>query len=103
MPGSISLPPDVRALTSEAVAVRRGIHRCPEVGFRERRTCRLILDLLRKHGVPARRMAGTGVVGLVRGARPGKTLLVRVSIDALTLREESRVPYRSRIPGIMHA
>lgn len=99
----MTLSPEVRALNRELVSIRRDIHAHPELGFREIRTARLIESRLKSFGVRARRVCGTGVIGLVEGARPGRTMLIRADMDALPLREENRVPYRSRIPGIMHA
>lgn len=100
---AVQLSDEVRAAASEAVSIRRRIHENPEPGFQERTTHRLILDVLGKSKVPAKSMAGTGVVALVRGTKPGKTLLVRADIDCLPLTEENDVPYRSKRAGFMHA
>jgi amidohydrolase len=97
------LSPETRRHADELVALRREIHRHPEPGFRETRTASLIRSRLKAWGIPHRRSAGTGTVALVKGTRPGPTILVRADMDALPIREENRVPYASRIPGLMHA
>lgn len=48
-------------------------------------------------------VAGTGVVGLIRGEQPGKTVLLRADMDALKLQEDTGVSYHSQVPGVMHA
>ncbi len=48
-------------------------------------------------------VAGTGVVGLIRGGHPGKTVLLRADMDALKLQEDTGVSYHSQVPGVMHA
>ncbi len=97
------LSSDVRSVTGDLIRLRRDIHRRPELGFQEKRTSKLILDSLRRSNVSAKRIVGTGVIGLVKGARSGKTVLMRADMDGLPLREENSIPYRSRNPGAMHA
>ncbi len=85
------------------IAIRRDLHRHPEVGFREHRTCRTIAGHLRALGLQVRApVARTGVIGLLRG-HGEKTAALRADIDALPIAEENRVPYKSRNPGVMHA
>ncbi len=88
---------------AELSLLRRAIHRQPEAGFKERRTAALIRSRLKAWGVEHRPCAGTGTVALVRGAKPGPVILFRADMDALPLQELNRVPYASRIPGMMHA
>ena len=97
------LSPDVRSHAREVVALRRSIHEYPEQGFKEIRTAALIRSRLKSWGVEHRSLAGTGTVALVRGAKPGPTILVRADMDALPLLELNPVPYASRIKGVMHA
>lgn len=85
-------------------ALRRELHAHPELAFQETRTAGIVAQRLRQAGLEVRTgVARTGVVGVLRGARPGRTVLVRADIDALPLAEESGAPYRSRHPGVMHA
>lgn len=99
----VAISPEVRAVNRAVVRIRREIHADPELGFQETRTSRLIESRMKSFGVQTRRVCKTGVIGLIRGARPGRTILIRADMDALPLQEENRVPYRSRIPGVMHA
>lgn len=86
------------------VAVRRDLHQYPELGFEEERTAGIVAERLRELGIPCTEgVARTGVVGLIQGGRPGPTVLLRADMDALPLPEGNDVPYRSRVPGKMHA
>jgi len=93
-----------QALTDFVVQTRRDIHAHPELGNQEQRTPTLIVAALAELGIELReRVGGTGVVALVRGAHPGPTLALRADMDALPLDEEGDRPYRSCVPGVMHA
>lgn len=99
----LSISREVRDLCSELIALRRDFHANPELGFEERRTSRIVEAYLKKAGISTRRICGTGILALVRGSRPGKTILLRADMDALPVQEQNRVPYASRSPGKMHA
>ncbi len=93
-----------RALADSVVADRRAIHRRPELAFQEHETAALVESRLRALGIPLRSgVGGTGVVGLIEGARPGRTVLLRADMDALPIDEESAAEYASTAPGVMHA
>jgi amidohydrolase len=96
---------DVSAdVVDEVVATRRDLHEHPELGFEEDRTSALVADRLLALGYEVHTGIGkTGVVGVLRGTRPGKTIMLRADMDALPLDEENDVPYRSRTPVHMHA
>jgi metal-dependent amidase/aminoacylase/carboxypeptidase family protein len=84
--------------------LRRELHAHPELAFQEAETAGIIARRLRAAGVDVREgVAQTGVVGVVRGARGGRCILVRADIDALPILEANAVPYRSQVPGVMHA
>ena len=87
------------------VTLRRDIHAHPELGFEEHRTSALVSELLREWGVEVHTgIAGTGVVGVLRGSRPGlRSIGLRADMDALPLQEENRFPHRSTHDGRMHA
>lgn len=87
----------------EVVSIRRNIHAHPELGFQEERTAKLVEKYLADCGIPSKRVAGTGVVGLLQGNRPGRTLLLRADMDALPIQEETGLPFASQTPGVMHA
>jgi amidohydrolase len=93
----------VADVAARAIEIRREIHRHPELGFEEERTAALVereLDLL---GIEHRRIAKTGVVGIVRGGRPGKVAGLRADMDALPLDERSGESFSSEVSGKMHA
>ncbi len=93
-------PADVR---SRVVELRREIHRHPELGFEETRTQALVERELDELGIEHRRVAKTGVVGVVRGAKPGRVAGLRADMDALPITEKSGEPFSSEVPGKMHA
>jgi amidohydrolase len=101
MPGAIAVPD---RLYDDAVSVRRDIHRHPELGFREVRTSALVEERLRALGLEVHAgIAKTGVVAVLRGARAGRTIMLRADMDALPMPEETDAPYRSSIDGVAHA
>jgi amidohydrolase len=86
------------------VALRRDFHRHPELSFEEKRTSEIIAQRLHAAGLEVRTgIAKTGVVGVLRGDKPGKTIAWRADIDALPLTEILQVPFTSGTPGVMHA
>ncbi len=94
----------VDRIGDEAIALRRTIHRRPELGFEETETAALVARTLEGLGIPHRTgIAGTGVVGMIEGGAAGPTLALRADMDALPMDEQSGVPFASEIPGRMHA
>lgn len=91
------------AVAERAIAIRRDIHRFPELGFEEERTAGIVERELDALGITHRRVAGTGVVGIVRGALPGRVAGLRADMDALPLTERSGESFSSEVPGKMHA
>ena len=86
------------------VALRRDFHRHPELSFQETRTAEIIAERLTKAGLEVRTgIAKTGVVGILRGDKPGRTIAWRADIDALPLTEILAAPFTSGTPGVMHA
>jgi amidohydrolase len=86
------------------VALRRDFHRHPELSFEERRTAEIIAERLSAAKLEVRTGVGrTGVVGVLRGDRPGRTIAWRADIDALPLSESLDLPFVSATPGVMHA
>jgi amidohydrolase len=100
----MEISPEVRALSAEMTSLRRDLHAHPELGFQEVRTAGIIAKRLTELGYTVRTGLGkTGVTGLLKGGKPGKTVLLRADIDALPIREETDVPWRSETVGVMHA
>ena len=87
------------------IEIRRDIHRNPELGFREKRTSGLIADKLRalKFDEVRTGVGGTGVVGVLKGGKPGPVVAVRADMDALPIQEVNDVPYKSTVPNVKHA
>jgi amidohydrolase len=97
------LSPEVLALRDEIVALRRHLHRHPELSWKEQGTAQRITKFLEGSGLALRTgLGGTGVVAEAR-AGAGRTLLLRVDMDALPIQEDSRAPYASEVAGAMHA
>jgi len=102
----------VRALEPKIIAWRRDIHQNPELSNREVRTAKLVADQLRKLGIEVKTgVAKTGVVGLLKGGKPGPVVALRADMDALPVTEESDLPFKSTVKteylgqqvGVMHA
>jgi len=87
----------------DVIRWRRQIHEHPELGFAEERTSALVEETLRNAGIATSRVAKTGIVGVLTGAKPGKTVALRADMDALPLDERSGEPFSSKVPGVMHA
>lgn len=85
------------------VNIRRDFHSYPELGRNEFRTQKKICEYLNELGIENYKIAGTGVVGIIKGASNGKTVALRADIDALPMQEKNDVPYKSKIDGVMHA
>ena len=95
---------DVAELTDQLIDTRRDFHRNPELSFQERRTGEIVAARLEASGWKVTRgVAETGVVGLLNGAGPGQTVMLRVDIDALPITEPQDRPYSSVVDGVMHA
>jgi len=94
----------LQSLSDEFTALRRDIHRHPELGYQEFRTSDLVAERLASWGYRVTRgLGGTGVVGqLVRGSG-GKRLGLRADMDALPIQEATGLPHASCHAGLMHA
>jgi amidohydrolase len=123
----ISVPNDARAdsasleskirertasIEAKLIAWRRDIHQHPELGDQENRTSRLVSEHLRSLGLDVQTgVARTGVVGILNGAKPGRTVALRADMDALPVTEPAGLPFASRAKGrhwgkevdVMHA
>jgi hippurate hydrolase len=98
--------PDLFAASAaELTAIRRDIHRHPETAFEEQRTAQIVADKLQSWGIEVHRgLATTGVVGTLKGKRPGqKTIGLRADMDALHLQEKNEFDYASVHANKMHA
>ena len=89
----------------QLVATRRDIHQHPELGFKEMRTAGLIADRLRALKLDEVRtgIGGTGVVGILKGGKPGKVIAIRADMDALPIQEAITPAYKSLVPNVNHS
>jgi len=95
---------EAESISGSLTAWRRDLHQHPELGFHEQRTAGIIAQSLRDLGLEVQTgVAETGVVALLEGGRPGRTLLLRWDMDALLIVEATGAAYASLEPGKMHA
>ncbi|MGE7663555.1 M20 family metallopeptidase [Peribacillus sp. NPDC097197] len=88
----------------EMVSIRRYLHQYPELSFHETKTAAFIAEFYRKLGIDVRtNVGGNGVVAKIYGSKPGKTIALRADFDGLPIQDEKEVPYKSTVPGVMHA
>ena len=100
----MKINPQVKKFKNKIIKIRRDIHKHPELSFQEFRTAKLVSDSLKKFGLEVDENIGkTGVVGILKGARPGKTIAFRADMDALPIQETSDLSYKSVNDGVMHA
>jgi amidohydrolase len=92
------------AYKDEFIQIRRHIHAHPELSYKEFNTSTFIQEKLTSWGIPFVVMAGTGVVGLIKGNNAHERVVaLRADMDALPIEEENDVPYKSTNTGVMHA
>lgn len=94
----------IRTYADELTALRRDLHAHPEIGFEEARTSGIVAEHLERFGIEVHRGLGkTGVVGVLQGRPGSRRIGLRADMDALPITEETNLPYRSTVPGKMHA
>ncbi len=99
----IDIKKDILQLEEELINLRRDFHMHPELGYEEYRTSKIVYEYLNSLGLEVKKIAKTGVVGLLRGKQPGKTVMLRADMDALPQNEEADVSFKSINKGVMHA
>jgi amidohydrolase len=88
----------------EMVSIRRHLHQNPELSFKETKTAAYIANFYQRLGIETRtKVGGNGVVARISGSKAGKTVALRADFDALPIDDEKDVPYKSTVPGVMHA
>ncbi len=96
----------IRGWQADLAAIRRQLHRNPELGFEEHLTGALVARQLERHGVDEihRGIGKTGLVAVIRGRRTdsGRTIGLRADMDALPIQEDNDFEHRSCLPGLMH-
>lgn len=93
---------DAKELMQELLDIRRTIHRNPETGAVLPRTKAFVKKKLEEYGYEPREICESGIVAVLEGEKPGKTILLRADMDALAIKEEAPVPFASE-NGCMHA
>lgn len=88
----------------EFIEIRHHLHAHPELSYQEYETSKFVQNKLKEFGIPFEVKATTGVVGLIKGKNPDKRIIaLRADMDALPIKEENDVPYKSKNEGVMHA
>ncbi|MDQ0256399.1 amidohydrolase [Evansella vedderi] len=89
----------------EMIEIRRYLHQYPELSFKETNTAKFIAAFYEGKGVEIERNVGNGygIVVTIKGEKPGKTIALRADFDALAIKEETDVPFKSKNEGVMHA
>ncbi|MBM7586437.1 amidohydrolase [Bacillus pakistanensis] len=89
---------------NEMVEIRRYLHQHPELSFKEYETAQYIANYYKEIGIEVNHgIGGNGLVATVKGSKPGYTVALRADFDALPIQDEKDVPYKSKVPGVMHA
>ncbi|MFC0523509.1 amidohydrolase [Pontibacillus salicampi] len=95
---------DIDHLYEEMVHIRRHLHQHPELSFHETETAAYIAQYYEELGIPYETNIGkNGVLARLEGGKPGKTVALRADFDALPIQDEKDAPYKSTVPGVMHA
>ncbi len=100
-----SLKQEIKSREAAMIAMRRELHRHPELSFEEQQTAEVVAARLKAGGLAEvqTNVGGYGVVGTLKGGLPGKTIMVRADMDGLPILEQNQVEYRSQNPAAMHA
>lgn len=103
---------DFKEIEKKVIEWRREIHQNPELSNREFNTSKMVAKHLESLGIEVQTgIAHTGVVGVLRGKKPGKVIALRADMDALPVTERNNLPYKSNViakynnkeTGVMHA
>ena len=97
--------PIIEAAKNELTAIFKDLHQHPEIGFTEHRTAGVVAEKLKEYGVDEVHtgIAGTGVVGIIKGDHGSRRVGLRADMDALPIDELTNLNYSSKTPGVMHA
>ena len=97
--------PIIEAAKDELIEIFKDLHQHPEIGFTEYRTAGVVSEKLKEYGVDEIHtgIAGTGVVGIIKGKEGSRRVGLRADMDALPIDELTNLNYSSKTPGVMHA
>ena len=95
---------EIQNFSDDLIKIRHDFHQYPELGMQETRTSQKVNELLKSWGIKTYTGVGEkGIVGVLEGNNPGKTIGLRADMDALPIEEKTNLPYSSKNPGVMHA
>ena len=95
---------EIQSFSNDLIKIRHDFHQYPELGMQETRTSQKVNELLNSWGIKTYTGVGKkGIVGVLEGNNPGKTIGLRADMDALPIEEKTNLPYSSKNPGVMHA
>ena len=95
---------EIQNFSDDLIKIRHDFHQYPELGMQETRTSQKVNELLSSWGIKTYTGVGKkGIVGVLEGNNPGKTIGLRADMDALPIEEKTNLPYSSKNPGVMHA
>ena len=95
---------EIQNFSDDLIKIRHDFHQYPELGMQETRTSQKVNELLNSWGIKTYTGVGKkGIVGVLEGNNPGKTIGLRADMDALPIEEKTNLPYSSKNPGVMHA
>tara|TARA_B100000945_G_C20380691_1_gene597085 strand:+ start:80 stop:1252 length:1173 start_codon:yes stop_codon:yes gene_type:complete len=101
---SAQILPEIQKISKKIISTRRKIHQNPELAFNEFETSKLIAKRLKSLNIKFETAIGkTGIVATISGSNNKKTIALRADMDALPIQETSKIPYKSKNDGIMHA
>lgn len=99
----MKLKDQVKAYEQQIIQWRRDLHQIPEIGLHLPKTAAYVAETLKKMGIPHQKnIGGSGIVALIQGETPGKTIALRADMDALAIKEETDLSYTSTNEN-MHA
>jgi amidohydrolase len=94
----------IQLIFPEMIQWRRFLHQNPELSYQEKNTSAFVAQQLQRMGLQvATGVGGHGVIGILKGNRPGRTVALRADMDALPIQDEKTSAYASQVPGVMHA
>ncbi|NMA69130.1 MAG: amidohydrolase [Desulfitobacterium sp.] len=93
----------VKGIEDYIISLRREFHETPELSGQEFKTQERIMRELDKLGIPYLKAGNTSLIATLKGGKEGKTIVLRGDIDALPIKEETDTPFKSKVPGVMHA
>ena len=89
--------------SNQVLEFRQHLHKYPELSFQEINTSKYICEFLTNNSIPFKKIAGTGILGIITGNSSGKTIALRADLDALPIKEQNKSDFSSTNEGVMHA